>query len=104
MIPAPVIVLVLSSVPSTEGTEAVTVVAGAVQNLVVLAHAAGLATQRIYSPHLVPEAVLDYVGERCGPEVRRGDLVAMMGALDARQTPRHWAVSHTTITLKQSRR
>ena len=75
---APALLLVFSQTPSFEGLEAFGVVAGAVQNFVLLAHAAGLATHRIYSAQVVPEAVLDFAGERLGPDIRRGELVAML--------------------------
>ena len=75
---APALVLVFSAVPSSEGLEAFALVAGAAQNLILTAHAAGLATHRIYSANVVPEAVLDFVGDRLGPELRSSELVAML--------------------------
>ncbi len=75
---APVLLLLLSAVPSSEGLEPFGVVAGVAQNVTLLAQAAGLATHRIYGAHVVPEAVLDFVGERLGPSLRRGELVAML--------------------------
>lgn len=75
---APALVLVFSALPSSEGLEAIGLAAGATQNLILLARAAGLATHRIYSPHVVPEAVLDFVGERLGPELRASELVTML--------------------------
>lgn len=75
---APAILLAFSTVPTSEGLEGFGVVASAVQNFILLAHAAGLASHRIYSAHMVPEALLDFVGERLGPEIRGGELVAML--------------------------
>jgi signal transduction histidine kinase/nitroreductase len=75
---APALVLAFSSLPSAEGLEAFGVVTAAVGNFILLAQAAGLAVHRIYSAHIVPEAVVDFVGGRLGPEVRRGELVAML--------------------------
>jgi signal transduction histidine kinase len=75
---APALVLAFSTIPSSENMEAVELAAAAAQNLVLLAHAAGLGTHRIYSPHLVPEAVLDWAGERLGTEIRRAEVVSML--------------------------
>jgi signal transduction histidine kinase/nitroreductase len=75
---APALLLVFSAVPSAEGLEAFGVAAGVAQNVILLAHEAGLATHRIYSPHVVPESVLDFVGERLGPELRSSELVTML--------------------------
>lgn len=75
---APVLLLVFSTVPSSEGTEAFGLVAGAVQSMVLLAAAAGLGTHRIASAHVVPEAALDYAAEFLGPQIRGGDLVTLL--------------------------
>jgi signal transduction histidine kinase len=76
---APALVVVLSTVPAAEGgVEPFAAAAAVAQNFTLLAHAAGLATHRLYSPHVVPESVLDWLGERLGAEVRRGELVAML--------------------------
>jgi hypothetical protein len=75
---APALVLVFSSVPSSEGPEAFGLTAGAAQSLILLAQAVGLATHRIYSANVVPEAVLDFVGERLGPGMRSSELVTML--------------------------
>jgi signal transduction histidine kinase len=75
---APALVLVFSTVPASESVEAFGLVAGAVQSMVVLAQLAGLATNRIFSAHVVPEAALDYAAEFLGHEVRGGELVALL--------------------------
>ena len=75
---APALVMIFSAVPSSEGLEAFGVVAGVAQNAILLGHAAGLATHRIYSANVVPEAVLDFVAERLGPDLRSSELVAML--------------------------
>ena len=75
---APALVLVFSSVPASEGLEALAMAGAAAQNATLLAHAAGLATHRIHAASLVPEVVLDFVGERLGPELRGGQLVTLL--------------------------
>jgi signal transduction histidine kinase/nitroreductase len=75
---APALVLVFSTISSSEGTEAFGVVAGAVQNLLLLARARGLGTHRIFSAHVVPEATLDFAAEFLGPEIRGGELAIML--------------------------
>jgi signal transduction histidine kinase len=75
---APVLLLVFSTVPPAEGTEAFGLVAGAVQNLVLLAAATGLGTHRIPSVHVVSEAALDYAAEFLGPQIRGGDLTTLL--------------------------
>jgi signal transduction histidine kinase len=75
---APALLLIFSTIPASEGTEAYGLVAGAVQSMVLLATAAGLGTHRIVAAHLVPEAALDYAAEFLGPQIRGGDLVTML--------------------------
>jgi signal transduction histidine kinase len=75
---APALVLVFSTVPSSEGVEPFGLVAGAVQSMIVLFHAAGLGTHRIVSAHVVAEAALDYAAEFLGPQIRGGDLVTVL--------------------------
>lgn len=75
---APALLMVFSTIPASEGTEAYGLVAGAVQSMVLLATAAGLGTHRIASAHLVPEAALDYAAEFLGPQIRGGDLVTLL--------------------------
>jgi signal transduction histidine kinase len=75
---APALVLVFSTVPSSEGVEPFGLVAGAVQSMIVLLHAAGLGTHRIASAHVVAEAALDYAAEFLGPQIRGGDLVTLV--------------------------
>ena len=88
---APALLLAFSSLPTSEGLEAFAVVTSAVENVILLVHAAGMAAHRIYSAQVVPEAVLDFVGERLGHEIRRGELVAMIAVgypLDDEEGPR----------------
>jgi signal transduction histidine kinase len=75
---APALVLVFSTVPASESVEAFGLVAGAVQSMILLAHFAGLASHRIFSAHVVPEAALDYAAEFLGPDVRGGELVTLL--------------------------
>ncbi len=75
---APVLVLVLSRVPASEGMDAIVQVAFGVQNILLLAAAQGLATHRMFGPNLVPESVIDYVARHLGPAVREGELVTML--------------------------
>jgi PAS domain S-box-containing protein len=75
---APALLLAFSSVPSSEGLDALGVVMGAVQNLVLLARARGLATHRMPGSNLVPECVTDFVAEELGAEFRTCELVAMI--------------------------
>jgi signal transduction histidine kinase len=75
---APVLVLVFSTVPASESPEAFGLVAGAVQSIILLSHFAGLASHRIFSAHVVPEAALDYAAEFLGPDVRGGELVTLL--------------------------
>jgi signal transduction histidine kinase/nitroreductase len=75
---APSLLLVFSRVPSSEGLDAVSQVALATQNVVLLAAAAGLATHRIYGASLVPEAVLDWAASALGPDLRSGEFVALL--------------------------
>ena len=96
---APALVLVFSTVSSAEGTEAFGLVAGAVQNLILLARVRGLGTHRIFSAHVVPEATLDWAAEFLGPEIRYGELATMLAvgwpegelpATPARPSPPSW--------------
>ncbi|HEY7954719.1 MAG TPA: ATP-binding protein [Polyangia bacterium] len=75
---APVLVVVFSTVPASEGVEAFGLVAGLAQNIVLLARAVGLGSHRIFSAHVVPEAALDYAAEFLGPEIRGGELVTLL--------------------------
>lgn len=75
---APALLLVFSTVPASESVEAFGLVAGAVQNMILLARAQGIGTHRIFSVHVVPEAALDYAAEFVGPEIRAGELVTML--------------------------
>jgi PAS domain S-box-containing protein len=75
---APAIVLVFSTVPASEGVEAFGLTAGVAQNLILLARLRGLASHRIFSAHVVPEAALDWAAEFLGPEIRGGELVTML--------------------------
>ncbi len=75
---APALVLVFSTVPASESPEAFGLTAGAVQSMILLSHFAGLASHRIFSAHVVPEAALDYAAEFLGPEVRGGELVTLL--------------------------
>jgi signal transduction histidine kinase len=75
---APALLMVFSTVPASEGAEAFGLCAGAVQNLILLGHAAGLGTHRIFSVNVVPEVALDYAADFLGPEIRGGDFVAML--------------------------
>jgi signal transduction histidine kinase/nitroreductase len=75
---APALVLVFSRVPASEGMEAVSQVVMAVQNVIVLAAAAGLATHRMLGANLVPEAVLEWAATTVDPEIRGGEFVAML--------------------------
>jgi two-component system, NtrC family, sensor kinase len=75
---APALVLVFSTVPASESVEAFGLVAGAVQSMILLGHFVGLASHRIFSAHVVPEAALDYAAEFLGPEVRGGELVTLL--------------------------
>ncbi|HZS36107.1 MAG TPA: response regulator, partial [Polyangia bacterium] len=75
---APALVLVFSTVPASEGVEAFGLVAGAVQNLMLLARARGLGVHRIFSAHVVPEAALDYAADFLGPEIRGGELATLL--------------------------
>jgi signal transduction histidine kinase/nitroreductase len=75
---APALVLVFSTVPASESVEAFGLVAGAVQSMILLGHYLGLASHRIFSAHVVPEAALDYAAEFLGPEVRGGELVTLL--------------------------
>ncbi|HEX4461411.1 MAG TPA: ATP-binding protein, partial [Polyangia bacterium] len=75
---APALVLVFSTGLPSEGNEAFGVVAGAVQNLVLMATAAGLGSHRIAAAHAVSEAALDYAAEFLGPQVRGGDLATLL--------------------------
>jgi signal transduction histidine kinase len=86
---APALVLVFSTVPASESVEAFGLVAGAVQSMVLLAQLAGLGTNRIFSAHVVPEAALDYAAEFLGPEVRGGELVALLALGWADDVPLH---------------
>jgi signal transduction histidine kinase len=75
---APALMMVFSTVPASEGAEAFGLCAGAVQNLILLGHAAGLGTHRIFSVNVVPEVALDYAADFIGPQIRGGDFVAML--------------------------
>ncbi len=75
---APALVVVFSTVAASEGVEAFGLAAGVVQNLLLLAHARGLGTHRIFSAHVVPEATLDYAADFLGPEIRGGELVTLL--------------------------
>jgi signal transduction histidine kinase/nitroreductase len=75
---APVLILVFSRVPASEGLDAIAQVAFGVQNLLLLAAARGLATHRTFGPNLVPEAVMDFVASHLGPSYREGELVSML--------------------------
>jgi signal transduction histidine kinase/nitroreductase len=84
---APLLLLVFSRVPASEGLDAVNQVALATQNVVLLAAAAGLATHRIFGSNLVPEAVLDYAAELLGAELRAGEFVTMLAIGHAEEAP-----------------
>jgi signal transduction histidine kinase/nitroreductase len=86
---APLLVLVFSRVPASEGLDAVNEVAQATQNVVLLAAAAGLGTHRIFGSNLVPEAVQDYAAGLLGAELRTGEFVTMlaMGLAEAPPSP-----------------
>jgi signal transduction histidine kinase len=75
---APALLLVFSMVPASEGVEAFGLVAGAVQSMILLLHASGLGTHRIFSAHVVPEATLDYAADFLGSEIRGGELVTLL--------------------------
>ncbi|MBI4511623.1 MAG: response regulator, partial [Deltaproteobacteria bacterium] len=75
---APAFILVFSRIPASEGLEALVHVASVAQNVVLLCASHGLATHRTHGSQLVPEAVLELVGDHLGPGIRGGDLVAML--------------------------
>jgi signal transduction histidine kinase/nitroreductase len=75
---APALLLVFSRVPASEGLDPIAQVAFAVQNVMLLAAARGLATHRAFGSNLVPEAVLDFTATHLGPQYRAGELVTML--------------------------
>jgi signal transduction histidine kinase len=75
---APVLILIFSRAPASEGLDVIAQVAFGVQNLLLLAAERGLATHRAFGPNLVPEAVMDFVASRLGPAYREGELVTML--------------------------
>ena len=68
---APVWVLALSRLPASEGLEGPTAMMAALQNLVLLARAHGLACHRVNGPTLVPETVTDLLAEHVGRSEER---------------------------------
>jgi two-component system NtrC family sensor kinase len=75
---APVLLLVFSRIPATEGLEGVAVVAAAAHSLILLARARGLATHRTFAANLVPEAVVDFAAEHLGSSIRTAEMVGML--------------------------
>lgn len=75
---APVWVLALSRLPASEGLEGPTAMMAALQNLVLLARAHGLACHRVNGPTLVPETVTDLLAEHVGSELRGSELIAAL--------------------------
>ncbi len=85
---APALMLVFSRVPASEGLDPIAQVSFAVQNVLLLATARGLAIHRTFASNLVPEAVLDFVATQLGPQYRAGELVSML-AIGWPETPAH---------------
>jgi len=75
---APVWVLALSRLPASEGLDGPTAMMAALQNLVLLARAHGLACHRVNGPTLVPETVTDLLAEHVGSELRGSELIAAL--------------------------
>jgi signal transduction histidine kinase len=75
---APALVLVFSTASASEGLETFGLCAGAVQSMTLLARASGLGTHRVFGVNVVPEAALDYAATFLGPEIRGGELVALL--------------------------
>jgi signal transduction histidine kinase len=75
---APAFILVFASHAGELGFDLGAIAGAAAQNLVLLCRDAGLGTHRITAARVVPESVLDFAADHLGPEIRQGDLMAML--------------------------